>query len=136
MLMGRHLINRYFGAVVAIRNNKSEIIIQLPNGGKLTAPNEGFYLGDEVCFDMDPDGNIVKVNSKLIADTIMTVSSDDLLKASIENAPELTDEELAELDESLQELYDSLIQEDDADDEEDEFGDPGNTGTVYNLELE
>lgn len=136
MRMGRHLINQHFGAVVAISKNKLVITIQLPNGGKLTAPNEGFSLGDEVCFDMNPDGDVTKVTPKLVADTIMKISLDDLLKSYVNDAPELTDEELLELEASLRDLRDSLIQEDGTDDEEDEFDDPGNDGTIYDFELE
>lgn len=106
------LINKNVGVVCEIFNNRSEVTILLPNGGKLTAPNEGFNLGDEICFDVNPDGEITKIRSKLVADVMAQVGLDYNLSVSIRD-PEHEEENEFELIPNEEEVFD-----------DDEFGDP------------
>jgi len=84
-----HRVNEYQGTVVAISKNKAEITIQTAKGSKVKAKNEGFEIGDKICFLLDiADLNIVKVMSRLTADLLETVGSDPTLQAVIEGQPE------------------------------------------------
>lgn len=69
-------VNRYHGIVEKVSPDKTEITLRLPKGGILQARNEGFEVGDQVCFIMDPLGkSVIKVMPKILADVQVLVGS-------------------------------------------------------------
>jgi len=114
--MGRYL-NDITGVVKKIFKNKSKIEISLSKGGKVIANNEGFNIGDEVCIDITPDGYIVKVRSKLVADVIAKVGLNHLLETSIREPPIPVEEKDSNEDDYKYEFEETIIGEDNGDKE-------------------
>lgn len=75
-------INKNWGVVRWISPDKSRIKIRLPRGGTIKAQNEGFDIGDSVCFAVDYLGRVVKVMSRLTADMIMHMASNPVLQSA------------------------------------------------------
>lgn len=85
---GVDTLNEHEAIVQSISNNKLEITLLLPRGGLVKAKNEGFEVGDNVCFILDPSKKkITKVLPKLIADLTTAVGSDPLTRAALQEAP-------------------------------------------------
>jgi len=62
-------INANYGIVRSVSHNGSTITIVAPRGGKFECKNEGFEIGQEVCFILDAlNRHIVKVLPKEVAD--------------------------------------------------------------------
>jgi len=62
-------INANYGTVRSVSHDKSTITIVAPRGGKFKCRNEGFEIGQEVCFILDAlNRHIVKVLPKEVAD--------------------------------------------------------------------
>lgn len=90
-------INDLKGIIQSISKDKSEITISLPRGGTIKATNEGFEVGDKVCFFLNAAGNkIVKVIPKLVADVTAAVGEDPVLSSSIMERPNEEDEDFDE----------------------------------------
>ena len=99
------LINDNKGIVTNVSKDKTKIKILLPKGGIVTARNEGFEKGDQVCFILNATRTkIVKVIPKLVADITVMVGSNPILGASIEEQPEDLDQDFDEY-----EFYDENI---------------------------
>lgn len=82
-------LNSHEAIVQSISNNKSKITLLLPRGGVIKAKNEGFEVGDHVCFLLDPSNKkIIKVLPKLVADLTVAVGSDPLTRAALQEAPD------------------------------------------------
>ena len=109
-----HIINEFTGIVTKIFKNKSKIIITLPKGGKIVANNEGFDIGDEICFDISSHGVVTKIRSKLVADVTLQVGTNHLLETSIREPPE---EEFDQYEYELESEDNSIIGGDDGQDE-------------------
>jgi len=90
--MDRYL-NDLTGVVKRVFKNKSKIEVLLSKGGKIIADNEGFNIGDTVCFNITTDGHITKVISKLVADVTTKVGTNHLLETSIREPPIPTEED-------------------------------------------
>lgn len=85
---GVDTLNEHEAIVQSISSNKLEITLLLPRGGIVKAKNEGFEVGDNVCFILDPSKKkITKVLPKLIADLTTAVGSDPLTRAALQEAP-------------------------------------------------
>lgn len=75
--------------VQSISNDKTEITLLLPRGGLVKAKNEGFEVGDHVCFLLDSsEKKITKVLPKLFADLTVSVGSDPIMRAALQEAPD------------------------------------------------
>lgn len=62
-------INANYGTVRSVSHDKSMITIVAPRGGKFECRNEGFEIGQVVCFILDAlNRHIVKVLPKEVAD--------------------------------------------------------------------
>lgn len=62
-------INANYGIVRAVSHNGGTITIVAPRGGKFECKNEGFEIGQEVCFILDAlNRHIVKALPKEVAD--------------------------------------------------------------------
>ena len=89
-------LNDHEAIVQSVSNDKTEITLLLPKGGITKAKNEGFEVGDHICFLLDPSNKrITKVVPKLVADLIVEVGSDPLMRASLQEAPIPEEEDLA-----------------------------------------
>ena len=62
-------INANYGTVRAVSTDKSTIKVAAPRGGVFKCKNEGFEIGQEVCFILDAlNRYIIKVLPKEVAD--------------------------------------------------------------------
>ena len=88
-------VNRYHGIVEKVSLDKTKVTLRLPKGGLIEAKNEGFEIGNQVCFIMDPLGRkVIKVIPKILADVqVLVGSSPELQGALIEPPEDLRDEE-------------------------------------------
>lgn len=81
-------INARRGTVVSVSKNKTEITIQMDKGGRVKARNEGFRIGDKVCFLLSAaKKKIIRVMSALTADVAVTVGSDHILQSALQEEP-------------------------------------------------
>jgi len=86
---GVSIINDHEAIVQSISDDKTEITLLLPRGGITKAKNEGFEVGDNVCFILDPSNKIItKVLPKLVADLTVAVGSDPIMRAALQEAPD------------------------------------------------
>jgi len=86
---GISIINDHEAIVQSVSNDKMEITLLLPRGGIAKAKNEGFEVGDNVCFILDPSNKIItKVLPKLVADLTVAVGSDPIMRAALQEAPD------------------------------------------------
>jgi hypothetical protein len=86
------LINEKYGIVRRVSRDKQTIKIKLPQGGFAEAQNEGFDIGDKVCFVVGPSGRIIKVILKLVADVIVGVANSPLMQSALQSNEEASDE--------------------------------------------
>lgn len=92
-----HGINELEGIVQTVSANKAEITLSLPRGGTIKAQNEGFEVGENVCFFMNTAGTkVVKVIPKLVADLAEAVGESPILANSIIERPVEEDENFDE----------------------------------------
>ena len=84
-------INKNYGIIRQISPDKSRIKIKLPKGGFAEAQNEGFEIGDKVCFVVGPSGRIIKVILKLVADVIAGVANSPLMQSALQSNEEASD---------------------------------------------
>lgn len=88
-------LNSHESIVQSVSNDKTEITLLLPRGGIVKAKNEGFEVGDHICFLLDPSKTkIIKVIPKTIADLTVAVGSDPIMRAALQEAPEPEEYEL------------------------------------------
>ncbi len=87
-----YLLNKNCGVVRQISPDKNTIKIKLPQGGLAEAQNEGFDLGDKVCFVVGPSGRIIKVILKLVADVIVGIANSPLMQSALQSGKEASDE--------------------------------------------
>jgi len=82
------------GIVRRISPDKTTITIALPRGGKLTCRNEGFEIGEEVCFVLDPSRRrVIKVMPRDVAEIRQMIAADPILQHAIMEPSTLTLEE-------------------------------------------
>jgi len=88
-------VNQYHGIVEKVSPDKTKITLRLPKGGLIEAKNEGFEVGDQVCFLMDPLGRkVIKVTPKILADVqVLIGSSPELQGALMEVLEDVRDDE-------------------------------------------
>jgi hypothetical protein len=112
-------INELKGIVQKVSKDKTQITLSLPKGGKIKARNEGFEIGDQVCFILNSAGTkIIKVLPKLVADITVKSNEDPLLNTSLIERP--NEEEASNFEEYKFEPTDEVIIKDE--EEEDECG--------------
>ena len=81
--------NKHEAIVQSVSDDKTEITLLLPRGGIAKAKNEGFEVGDHVCFLLDSSKKkITKVLPKLFADLTVAVGSDPIMRAALHEAPD------------------------------------------------
>lgn len=85
------LINEKYGIVRQVSPDKQTIKIKLPQGGFAKARNEGFDIGDKVCFVVGPSGHVIKVILKLVADVIVGVANSPLMQSALQSNEEVSD---------------------------------------------
>ena len=92
-------INAKRGTVVSVSKDKTEITIQMDQGGKVKAKNEGFEIGNRVCFILDAAKlRITKVMSALTADVAVAVGSDPIMQGALQEKPDDLEYDLEEDD--------------------------------------
>jgi len=83
--------------VQSVSKDKTKITLLLPRGGLVKAKNEGFEVGDNVCFLLDSSQKkITKVLPKLVADVTVAVGSDPIMRAALHEAPDPEELDMAE----------------------------------------
>jgi len=106
-------INDNNGTIIDVSKDKTNIKILLSKGGIVTAKNEGFEKGDNVCFILNATRTkITKVIPKLVADVTAVLGSDPILRAAIEEEPDDLEQDFDEY-----EFYDEEIIIEEEDDE-------------------
>ena len=111
-------INTNKGTVISISANKTNIKIKTKRGGTFTCRNEGFELGEKVCFILDGIGqNVLKVIPEEVAELKWTLGQDALLKTALME-PLLEEEENV----LLNPIFEEVLKDDD-EYPEDEIGD-------------
>jgi len=90
-------INANYGVVRAVSNNRSTIKIAMPRGGVFECRNEGFEIGQPVCFILDSlKRQIIKVLPKEIADAQLIIGLDPALQEALQEQPTAADVEIYE----------------------------------------
>ena len=88
-------INANYGVVRAVSNNRSTIKIAMPRGGVFECRNEGFEIGQSVCFILDSlKRQIIKVLPKEIADAQLIIGQDTALQEALQEQPTAADAEI------------------------------------------
>ena len=83
-----------FGRVKRVSVDRTEITIALPRGGTLTCRNEGFRIGEEVCFVLDPSERyVIRVMPRDVAEARAMLAADIYLQHAIMEPPELRPED-------------------------------------------
>lgn len=78
-------INKNVGVVRRVSSDRATIRIRLPKGGFVEGPNEGFNVGDVVCFIVGPSGRIIRVIPKYAADLMVEIGRDPYLQAALQD---------------------------------------------------
>jgi len=82
------------GVVRRVSPDRTTITIALPRGGRLTCRNEGFEIGEEVCFVLDPARrHVIKVMPRDVAEARSMIAADPILQHAIMEPPTLQFEE-------------------------------------------
>lgn len=80
--MKRNLLNSNVGLVTKVFGQQVEL--RLPKGGRVSAPNRGFEVGEAVCFTLDASGcNIVNIYPKDVADLKVALAQEPMLQSAI-----------------------------------------------------
>jgi len=89
--------NKHEAIVQSVSDDKTEITLLLPRGGLIKAKNEGFEVGDHICFLLDSSKKrITKVLPKLFADLTVAVGSDPIMRAALQESPDPEELDMAE----------------------------------------
>jgi len=106
-------INDNNGTIINVSKDKTNVKILLSKGGIVTARNEGFEKGDNVCFILNATRTkIIKVIPKLVADVTVAIGSNPTLRSSIDEQPDDLEEDFDEY-----EFYDDEITIEEEEDE-------------------
>lgn len=82
--MQERWLNKHKGVVRSVSPDCTKITIGLPRGGTATAQNEGFDVGDAVCFTLDPSGRrVLRVLPKDVADAKVEIACSETLQHAI-----------------------------------------------------
>jgi hypothetical protein len=77
-------INRNYGIIRSVSQDRSKIKIGMPMGGTFECRNEGFEVGQAVCFILDALGKrVLKVLPKEIADLQLFLGTNPALQEAI-----------------------------------------------------
>jgi hypothetical protein len=110
--MGSRPINRFVGIVKKVSRNRSKIWIELPRGGTFLCRNEGFEVGEQVCFLLDPlKRHVLKVIPKDVADARWEMGQNEELQIYKVERPEdlvIPDEDDADLFEQTDEYLEEV----------------------------
>ncbi len=84
------------GRVKRVSADRTEITVALPRGGTLVCRNEGFRIGEEVCFVLDPsERHVIKVVPRDVAEVRAMLAADIYLQHAIMEPPKLRPEDKA-----------------------------------------
>lgn len=84
-----------FGRIKRVSANRTEITVALPRGGTMVCRNEGFRIGEEVCFVLDPsERHVTRVMPRDVAEVQAMLAADIYLQHAIMEPPELRPENM------------------------------------------
>ncbi len=84
-----------FGRIKRVSVDRTEITVALPRGGTMVCRNEGFRIGEEVCFVLDPsERHVIKVMPRDVAEVRAMLAADIYLQHAIMEPPELRPEDM------------------------------------------
>jgi hypothetical protein len=87
-------LNANYGIIRAVSHDKSVITIRTPRGGTFKCKNEGFEVGQEVCFVLDTlNRRVIKVLPKNIADIQVLIGSMPLIQEAAQKPTNMEEEE-------------------------------------------
>lgn len=103
-------LNANYGTVRTVSHDRSEITIGMPTGGSIQCRNEGFEVGQVVCFVLDALGRrVIKVLPKDIADMQVYLGMNpELQEALRDDAPE-PEPEVADNDDFISLEVDNVL---------------------------
>lgn len=82
------LINANYGVIRSVSNNRDKIKISSPRGGIFECRNEGFEIGQIVCFILDAlNQRVLKVLPKEIADLQLMAGMNPELQEAMQDKP-------------------------------------------------
>lgn len=81
-------INANYGTVRAVSNDRAHITISSPRGGTFKCRNEGFEIGQAVCFILDAlNKTVLKVLPKEVADMQSLMGLNPELQEALQEEP-------------------------------------------------
>ena len=81
-------INANYGTIRSVSANRERIKIAAPRGGVFECKNEGFEIGQEVCFILDSlNRHVIKVLPKEVADMQALLGLNPDLQEVMQDAP-------------------------------------------------
>ena len=81
-------VNANYGTVRSVSANKARVKIAAPRGGIFECKNEGFEVGQSVCFILDSlNRHIIKVLPKEVADMQAYLGLNQQLQEVLQDAP-------------------------------------------------
>lgn len=82
-----------FGRIKRVSADRTEITVALPRGGTMVCRNEGFRIGEEVCFVLDPSKrHVTRVMPRDVAEIQAMLAADTYLQHAIMEPPELRED--------------------------------------------
>lgn len=104
------LINANYGVIRSVSHNKAKITIAMPRGGTFECRNEGFEIGQAVCFILDTlCGKILKVLPKEIADLQLLAGLNPQLQEASQSKLIDSDAEISDDIALMEEMTDANI---------------------------
>lgn len=81
-------LNKNVGIVTRLLDGGQRIELRLPKGGRIQCRNQGFEVGQTVCFTLDASKqNVIRVIPKEVADLQVAIAIDPYLQESLMEDP-------------------------------------------------
>lgn len=83
--MKQTLLNSNSAVVTRLLDGGRSVELRLPKGGRVSAPNRGFEIGEIVCYTLDATGRrIVTILPKEVADLKVAIAQDTMLQSALQ----------------------------------------------------
>lgn len=99
-------INANYGVIRSVSHDRARATIRVPRGGTFKCRNEGFEIGQSVCFILDAlDQQIIKVLPKEVADMQALMGINPELQDALMEEPEDQGSVIIDYDPELMEVF-------------------------------
>jgi len=99
-------VNANYGTVRSVSADRTRVRISAPRGGTFECRNEGFEIGQSVCFLLDAlNRQVIKVLPKEVADMQAFMGSNPELQNALIEEPEDADCVILDYDPELMEVF-------------------------------